>query len=186
MEFLRCMIILVTMSCILSACDSDRRQAINIQSDASTALTTPSITPAKQATSTEIVQQAVPLAVYYWPTSLPSALKIDSEASYVDEKGYFLKTTSTQGQTIFVVAGTSIEDENVLVPADVESKDIQVRGFQGWILNNGNGYSIFWEESDVLYGVLGTGMASREILTVAEELERVDFELVRQRLDGLR
>jgi hypothetical protein len=180
-------ILLLVMGVLLGGCAAERQQAssttTSVRATPTVAASAPAASAASDAPAVTVTTTAGDaLPTYYWPASLPAQLKVDSGASEVGETGYFLQTTLAGDRRIIVAAGTAIEQHNVLEPSDVLSKMVSVRGHQGRVLSNGKGFNVFWEEAGTQYAVLGTGVNLDELLRVAEALERVDVDQLRQRI----
>lgn len=179
-------ILLLGIGLLLGGCATERQQVSGMTPPLRTTPTVAASVPAEVTASdapTVTTTAGNALSTYYWPASLPAQLEVDPGTSEVSETGYFLQTTMAGDRRIIVAAGTAIKQHNVLEPSDVLSKVISVHGHQGRVLSNGKGFNVFWEEAGTRYAVLGTGMGLDEVVGVAEALERVDIDQLRQRIE---
>lgn len=180
-------VLLIGSLLVLTACERSSQLSSSIASATHAATNIPSsaqLMPTRTVSINETDITGSTFVVYYWPTRLPPGLIVDPALSEIRETGYFLPTTTERGQRIVITAGTSIEQHNVLGPSDVASEAMAVRGQEGRVLSNGNGYSMFWQEAGINYAVVGTGMALHEIGGVAEALEPVSQQEMRQRFQN--
>jgi hypothetical protein len=134
---------------------------------------TPTPTALLQSSSPSSTEGGVLL--YFWPVSLPSDMKLNSQNSFFSDGGYRIVFDKAEpGTTIVLWAG---KEADRYPYCDGQAKSDQIRGVQGCSsMGTGAGAGIEWMENGVHYVVGGFGNSMEAIIQFAESLESVDYQ----------
>lgn len=134
---------------------------------------TPTPTTMLQPTSPSSTESGVLL--YFWPVSLPSDMKFNSQNSFFSDDGYVIMFDKTEPGTSTVLWAGKEADRYPY--CDGQAKPDQIRGVQGCSsMGTGAGAGIEWMENGVHYVVGGFGNSMEAIIQFAESLESVDYQ----------
>ncbi len=141
----------------------------------------PTFTPVSiQELPTEVQVTSLELR-YYWPTTLPEGFVLDTSNSGASENGFTLEFINPSIGTIRILGG-EYASQYEYCPAD--SIPQVVKGFNGCFpQSTGGGFSVQWKEGNFPYLVGGFGLSRDLALQIAEQLETLDINTWRERLN---
>ena len=115
---------------------------------------------------------------YFWPTTLPRGLAVQSEQSSATESTFTLRLAQPGGQSDATISGGAGSEPS---PLRAGGQGVTVRGWQGVAFSSGAGYSLFWTEDGQPFAIV-SGLGLEDVLTLAEGLEALDLATFRQRI----
>lgn len=112
---------------------------------------------------------------YLWPVKLPNGFEIRPARSSADASGFSLDIGGTGGQppAASIVGGKSSPAGEPPTNAG-QMAEIRIRNTMGTAYDHSTGYSIFWEEQEVPYAIIGD-LSIEQGRAIAESLQPVDL-----------
>lgn len=164
--------LLVASLLLLAACGSTPAASDTSVSPVATSAARPLTTqPAAEVSSAPASAAASAELRYYWPTTLPQAMRLVPVESSASDTMFVVNFAAPNTQWNATLTGGSTSRAAQLPTG--RTQDVTVRGQQGIAFSTGAGYSLFWQEDGQPYAVLSS-LSREDALAFANGLQAVD------------